>query len=97
MKLDCFDTVYTAVQELFLKGESLVCEGEAITVAVRPVETAQRQIEVLYLAGGNVDHTVQRFNAHNYQSSGLDRLQVANGYRALLAEGENNGTQPLSD
>jgi hypothetical protein len=84
MKLDSFEVAYTAANKLFLKGESLVCEGEGITVAVRHVISDQQQIEVLYLKGGAHNHQIERFNASNYQSSGLAQLDVATSFLPLL-------------
>lgn len=89
MKLDCFEDVYAAANKLFLKGESLVCEGEGVTVAIRHIDAAQQQIEVLYLTAGEPhNHRAKRFNASNYQTSGLEQLQVARSYLSLLTQGE---------
>lgn len=91
MKLDNFEVVYWAAEELFLKGESLVCEGDGVTVAVRHIEAATQLIEVLYVAGGTHNHQTKRFNAINYQSSGLAKLKVADSYLQLLTQGVNHG------
>lgn len=91
MKLDSFDVVYRTAEKLFLKGESLVCEGEGIIVAVRHIEAATQQIEVLFLHGDAHNHQTKRFNATNYQSSGLAKLKVPEGYLQLLTQGEKYG------
>lgn len=91
MKLDCFEDVYAAANKLFLKGESLVCEGEGLTVAIRHIDAPQQQIEVLYLTCETHNHQTKRFNASNYQTSGIDQLHVARGYLSLLTDGEGYG------
>jgi hypothetical protein len=53
-------------------------------VAVRHVISDQQQIEVLYLKGGAHNHQIERFNASNYQSSGLAQLDVATSFLPLL-------------
>lgn len=85
MKMDHFEAVYRTAKELFLKGESLVCEGDGVTVAIRHIDSDQEQIEVLYLNGETHNHQTMRFNAKNYPLSGLAQLQVANNYLPLLA------------
>ena len=91
MKLGCFEVVYSAANELFLKGESLVCERDGAAVVVRHIETAEQEIEVMYLTAGTHNHQTKRFNASNYETSGLAQMQVASSYLPLLTQGENNG------
>lgn len=91
MKLDSFEAVYLTAEKLFLKGESLVCEGEGITVAVRHVEAATQQIEVLFLDGDAHNHQTKRFNSTNYQSSGLANMKVPHRYLQLLNQGDKYG------
>lgn len=91
MKLDSFDVVYLTAEKLFLKGESLVCEGEGITVAVRHIDAATQQIEVLFLNGDAHNHQTKRFNATNYQASGLTNMKVPQSYLQLLTQGEKYG------
>ncbi|MFC6282110.1 MULTISPECIES: hypothetical protein [Polaromonas] len=91
MKLDSFEVVYSAANELFLKGESLVCEGAGATVVVRHIETAGQEIEVMYFNDGTHNHQTKRFNASNYPTSGLAQMQVASRYLPLLSHGDTYG------
>ncbi len=91
MKLDSFEAVYSMAEKLFFKGESLVCKGEGTTVAVRHIDTATKQIEVLFLDGDAHNHQTKRFNSTNYQSSGLAKMKVPQSYLHLLTQGEKHG------
>jgi len=69
----------------------LVCEVEEIPVAVRHIDAAAQQIEVLLLNGDAHNHQTKRFNATNYQSSGLANMKVPQSYLQRLIQGEKYG------
>jgi hypothetical protein len=91
MKLDNFEAVYATAEELFLKGESLVCEGDGVTVSVRHVPLPSREIEVMYFDAEAHKHHTRRFNSINYPDSGLESMKVATRYLRLLGKGGNYG------
>lgn len=91
MKLSCFEAVYAAANKLYFMGESLIGEVDGVTVAIRHIDSAPQQIEVLYVSREPHNHQSNRFIASNFHCSGLENMQVAKSCLSLLIEGEGNG------
>lgn len=90
MKLDNFQAVFAAAQEVALMGESLVCEGNGVTVVVKPIEVeATPQIEVIYINGSRCTEQTSRFDVTTFPVADFTRMSVAKHYRALLKGGTN--------
>lgn len=91
MKLDNFAAVFTAAQDVYLKGESLVCEGHGVTVAIKPIESGvQPQIEVAYIDGALRVEQTKRFDQSNFPIAEFTQLSVAKQFRPLLKGGAVN-------
>lgn len=83
MKLDNFQAVYSAALQVARKGESLVCEGDGVTLLVRPVEGVNPEIDVARIDGSCCSQS-KRFGEKNFPVADFIQMNVAQHYLTLL-------------